>query len=210
MVLIPLILNLIAASLHKYPFGDRLLEYGVLNLYLPIAFFLAWMVKGNSKIRWVRIVAMILIVGNLAEPTINAADKLIFPRKYEQMKQVVLYVRAHMVESDTIFVHYPAYTTFSYYRERFQLNSGNIHRLGWRPTPSDFRSLSGRGWLVFGHAKEYRGTDYEALFVSEARTEGKMIDKYIDIGASAYLFSFHDARGGNKTYPLIPRKVAAK
>jgi hypothetical protein len=54
----------------------------------------------------------------------------------------------------------------------------------------DLSSLTGRVWLVFGHARRLGGTDYEKAFLNEAKKRGQLIDQSVHAGASTYLFHF--------------------
>ncbi len=198
LILLPLILNLLVSGFHKYPFGERLLLYGVVNLYIPIAVFLEWL--WHRKWRFVQFpyVALILIVLNLAKPTVLAVKCLAAPIRIEEMKPVAAYVADHYQPGDTLWVHNHAVHTFSYYGKRFGISPSSI-RVSQALTPQtlnkigeDLDALKGRVWLVFGHAKILGGTDYEKAFLNEAGKRGTLMDRSIHVGASAYLFYFPD------------------
>ena len=196
LILLPLILNLLVSGFHKYPFGERLLLYGVLNLYIPIAVFLEWIWRRKWRFVWLRYAAVLLIVLNLAKPTVEGARCLVYPMKIEEMKQVVAYLADQHESDDTIFVHDHAYLTFSYYRKRFDLDphairvSRSLMPQTLNKITEELRSLTGRVWLVFGHGKKLGGTDYETAFLNEAKKRGKLIDQSTPVGASTYLFHF--------------------
>jgi len=196
LILLPLILNLVISGFHKYPFGERLLLYGVVNLYIPIAVFLAWLWCRKWRFLNFRYAAIILIILNLAKPTVQAAACLVDPIRIEEMKQVVAYVAEHHEPGDTIFVHNNAYHTFLYYRKRFEIDPSSI-RVSQALTPQtlnkiakDLSALTGRVWLVFGHAKMLGGVNYETAFLNEAKKRGRFLDQRIHAGASTYLFHF--------------------
>ncbi|MCP4576346.1 MAG: hypothetical protein GY846_08690 [Deltaproteobacteria bacterium] len=196
LILLPLILNLLISGFHKYPFGERLLLYGVLNLYIPIAVFLEWIWCRKWRFVWLRYAAILLIVLNLAKPTVEAARCLVYPIKVEEMKQVVAYLAHQREPGDTVFVHNHAYITFSYYGKRFNISPVTI-RVSRAFTPrtlnkitEDLGSLSGRVWLVFGHGKKIGGTDYETVFLNEAKKRGQLMELSVHKGASTYLFHF--------------------
>jgi len=196
LILLPLILNLAVSGFHKYPFGERLLLYGVLNLYIPIAVFLEWLWRHKWRFSWLRYAAILFIALNLAKPTVEAAKCLVYPIRIEEMKQVVAYLADHHESDDTFLEHNHAYHTFSYYQKRFHIDPDAV-RVSQALTPQtlnkiteDLSSLTGRVWLVFGHAKSLGGTDYEKAFLNEAKKRGQLIDQRVHAGASAYLFRF--------------------
>jgi hypothetical protein len=196
LILLPLILNLFVSGFHKYPFGERLLLYGVINLYIPIAVFLEWVWHRKWRLSWLKYAALILMAANLGKPTVNAAKCLVHPNMIEQMKQVVDYLADQHESDDMFFVHNSAYNTFSYYRKRFEIDPASVivsqavNPQTLNKITADLSSLTGRVWLVFGHAKQIGGTDYEMVFVNGAKERGQLLDEYAHVGASAYLFQF--------------------
>ncbi|MEJ2039970.1 MAG: hypothetical protein P8X55_13720 [Desulfosarcinaceae bacterium] len=200
LMVLPLVLNFLASGLHAYPFRDRLLQYAVVFLFVPIAFSLTWLVKRNFKQRWIRWAGVVLIAANLAEPTVNAVQQLAVPARREELKQVVIYLKSHMAENDGLYIYAHAMKTFSYYENQLKLSHhGLIVGLGKdQSTPERIQKemdhLTGRVWLVFGHAKQFKGVDYESKFLKEADRQGKRIDQYVDVGASTYLYSFPSHR----------------
>lgn len=117
LTIFPLILNIFASGLHKYPFGNRLLQYGVMNLYIPIVFLLLTFWSHARKGKLVRVIVILFIIANLGQPTVNAVKHIFFPKKYEQVKQVLTYVSKNHRPKDVFFVHYFANITFLYYKD---------------------------------------------------------------------------------------------
>lgn len=196
LILLPLILNLVVSGFHKYPFGERLLLYGVLNLYIPIAVFLEWIWCHKWRFAWLKYAAILLIALNLAKPTVEAAKCLVYPIRIEEMKPIAAYLADQHESGDRFLVHNNAYHTFSYYQKRFHIDPDAV-RVSQALTPQtlnkiteDLGSLTGRVWLVFGHAKRLGGTDYEKAFLNKAKKRGQLIDQRVRAGASAYLFHF--------------------
>jgi len=196
LTIIPLLLNLFASALHKYPFGGRMLQYGALNLFIPIAVTLDYLLAWGSKMKWVRVVAILLIIANLGEPAVNTAKGIFIPRKREQMKQLVAFLVDHPARISSYFAHQPGYSNFSYYANRYRLN---IAGLTLSPTldktkldhyPPELASLHGDIWLIFGHAKQHRKIDYEKYYVQSAQMRARLVEKFTDVGVAAYLFRF--------------------
>lgn len=196
LVLFPLFLNLIVSGLHIYPFGDRLLQYATLNLFIPIAVFLSCFLLKSMNIRWLKIVILILIIGNLAEPSINAAKNIFIPRKREQMKQVVMQLCVNPYGKTHYYVFGSSYISFDYYMERYHLfpqsvtvgpgvEERNSAKIGNRMS-----ALQGKTWLIFGHGKQFKGFDFESLYIENADYKGVLMEKIKDVGAAAYLYDF--------------------
>ena len=196
LILTPLLLNLMASWLHKYPFGDRMLLYGFINLFMPIAAMLTWLINRKGRWQWIKYAAIILIILNLAKPMSFTVKRLIWPKEVEQMKQVVTYIVDHYQPQDAFLVHAGANSTFFYYQDRFQLKPTSIRisqcfaPQSLPKIPFEIGEMTGRVWLIFGEGKKIGETDYEKVFVEEALKQGRLVEEYIDTGASAYLFSF--------------------
>jgi hypothetical protein len=62
-------------------------------------------------------VAVTLAVAVLAGPVWTAADGAIHPRRREEIKPVLAYVRDHWRPGDTLYLHYGAQYAFLYYSE---------------------------------------------------------------------------------------------
>ena len=196
LLLLPLMLNLLVSGFHKYPFGERLLLYGVVNLFVPIAVFLEWLWRQKWRFVRFKYAALVLIILNLAKPTVMAAGSLLKPVRIEEMKPVVAYVAEHLKSGDRVFVHHHAVYTFSYYREQLGIDPAKT-RVSRAITPQtlneideDISSLNGRFWLIFGHGKTIGDVNYEKAFFEAAKKRGRLMDRVLREGASAYLFDF--------------------
>jgi hypothetical protein len=197
-ITIPIILNLIASALQKYPFGDRLLHYGVISLYLPIVTCMLWLWSLGQKYRWVKFLAGVLIVANLAEPSVNLIKHLVIPKKREQVRQVMEYIAKHPNADKPIFVHQWSMITFSYYQNRLGLNKNEviISEVQGPQTldqiESDLSKLENRQlvWMLFGHGSHRGRVNIADRFLDSAQAIGNLIEKYADVGAAAYLFDF--------------------
>jgi hypothetical protein len=208
LLLSPIFIHLIASGLKKYPFGDQLLMYSIQNLWIPIVVFFAWLWSHRHRLPWLKVVVILLVIANVAEPTVNALKHLVLPRKHEELRQVLSYVHEHSTPDDTLFLFRTSRFAFFYYRDRFGLDKHeliisevsdptNLHMI-----PIDMAKLYKRPrvWLLFGHGWKQSGINIELAIVDRARKVGRQIDKFKDVGAAAYLFDFSQ----DKT--LGPRK----
>jgi len=199
LILIPLILNLVASGLNKYPFGDRMLFWGFINLMTPVAAFLVWLAYRKGRWQWMQYAVAVLIVLNLARPTAHAIKVLIDPEYASGMNHVFSCILEKNEPEDRFLVHSGANTTFFYYQKKlcFSPASVAISQID-RPqsvvkAASEVTRLKGRTWLVFDEGKKIGDMDYEKILVETARQYGTLLYQYVDKGgASAFLFQFHD------------------
>ena len=97
----------------------------------------------------------------------------------------------HIIRSDSILL---------------RSNKGELgaHTADVKQNYQDHNSLTGRVWLVFGHAEILVGMDHERAFLNEAKKRGQLIDPRVHARTSTYLFHFpafelkSDAKGNMK------------
>lgn len=195
-IVVPLMLNLIASSLKKYPFGDRMLQYGIMNLFIPISISLVFLVAWCSEKRWQKVIVMLLIIGNLAEPAVNAAKEIFVPREREQVKQIVKRLAIHEYGDKPYYIFGSSYNTYRYYMERIGVKpqlvvvGPGVNETHPADPKYQLSALYGNYWLLFGHAKQHNDYNYEKDYIQEADRRGTQLEKIIDVGASAYLYDF--------------------
>lgn len=197
LILTPLILNLVASGIQKYPFGDRMLLWAFVNLMMPVAVLLIWLSRRKGRWRWMKYAVSALIILNLAKPATHVVKSLMNPEYASGMNHVFAHVLEKKEAKDRFLVHSGARGTFFYYQRRFNFspNSVRISRID-RPeavihASSEMRSLKGRTWLIFDEGKKIGHMDYEKILVQKALEYGVLMDQYVDRGgASAYLFRF--------------------
>lgn len=196
LILFPLVLNLAASGLKKYPFGERMLQYGTMNLFMPISIALVFLLAWFSEKKWQKTIITLLIILNLAEPAVNAAKHIFVPKKIEQVKQVVEQLTARDLSEQSLYIFGTSYTTYKYYFEQKELKPHSVVvGTGIRDPDSvnpknQIELLNGEYWLLFGHAKQSKGYNYENAYIQAANRRGQQLGKIIDVGASAYLYSF--------------------
>jgi hypothetical protein len=196
LIVVPLMLNLIASSFKKYPFGDRMLQYGIMNLFIPISISLVFLFAWCSEKKWQKIIVMLLIICNLAEPAVNAAKNIFVPKKREQVKQIVEQLAIHESGDEPYYIFGSSFYTYKYYMERMGVKpqlvvvGPVVSELDHTDPKEELSALHGHYWMLFGHAKQHNDHDYEKDYIQEADRRGTLLEKIIDFGGSAYLYNF--------------------
>ena len=198
-LLLPIVLALLASSMHLYPFQGRLLLFLVPSLLILVA-------AGFDLIKcktWKAfpLLNTLLLGFLLFAPLAEAARHLVKPRGLEEIKPVVKYVGQHMVFGDTLYCYYGAEPAFEYYRERGliapikQLMGVKwIGNLQLYKLDSDKLRGQKRVWVLFSHVSSVAGVDEEIFFVDHLDQVGRRLDTFHTTGASVYLYDLRSER----------------
>ena len=111
---------LIASALHTYPFGGRLLLFLIPIFLLFIAQGLYQMIVALHLYKLIGILVVAILLIN---PIIMSAGHIIYPRKREEVKPVLQYIKEHRKRSDEIYVYYGAARAFQYYSGDYNLDT---------------------------------------------------------------------------------------
>ncbi len=196
LLLIPLILTIIASSLHRYPFAGRLLLFLVPLMLIPITEGVIFLSRNTARgsILAALVLPFVLTIG----PCAIASYHLIKPRAPEELRPVLKYLRKERKNSDTIYLYYASINAYNYYKEFFNLTGpviyGNPSRENWSNYLEQIKRLKGRNrvWFLFSHICTRFGVDEEKLFISYLDILGSQIKVYKAPGASAYLYDLGD------------------
>jgi len=200
LLLLPSIFTLLASSLHKYPFGGRLVLFLAPSALLLIG-------EGAEQVRVVtrRETAVVgyLLVGLLfVDPAVYLLHHFAKPHVFvtapgivlpEEIKPVLGYVRGHESPTDLIYIFRDAQSAYEYYDDLTHLHDHNL-RLGMAADKNssnyvaDLDRLRGRRvWVVFSHINgvEADAPKYVCFYLD---TIGKQLDVFSSPGAVAYLY----------------------
>src|SRR5712692_10219939 len=200
----PILLVLLAAGFHKYPFSARMLLFIVPGLLLFIA-------EGAEEIRCrtrdeTPIIGACVIGLLFFHPLLSSSYQLIKPstgslplgvqsvgHTREEIKPVMNYVKEHGHEGDVLYVFDGAKPAFLYYAPKYRLNEMN-YVLGrasawtdhWEDYEKDIDQLRGhrRVWLLNTHI---RGQE-EKFFLYLLDRRGTRLDYFKSVGAIVYLY----------------------
>jgi hypothetical protein len=189
----PILVTLLAASLHRYPFSGRLILFVVPALLLVIA-------EGAEQIRCkTRVEAPIIgacLIGLLFfHPLLFSSYHLIKPGTREEIKPVLNYLNEHKHEGDVLYVHHGAVPAFRYYAPRLDLSKMNFvpgiwySENNWSNYEKDIDQLRGHGrvWLLFSNNYSF-GVNEEKLFLYLVDRAGTRLDSFKSFGAAVYLY----------------------
>jgi hypothetical protein len=195
----PILLTLLAAGFHKYPFRGRLLLFIVPALLLFIA-------EGAEQIRCksggeAPIVGACLIGLLFFHPLLFASYHLVKPSTREEIKPVMNHIKEHEHEGDVLYVYHGAMPAFRYYAPRFYLSKMNLvwgisSEDDWENYEKDIDQLRGdrRVWLLFSHSHTDTGVDEEKLFMYLLHMRGTRLDYFKSVGAAVYLYDLDEPR----------------
>ncbi len=211
-LLSPLLVTLLAAILHKYPFSGRLLLFAVPALVLVIAEGVAYV---RVKTRTTAPAIGACLIGVLFfYPLLFSSYHLIRPSFREEIKPVLSYIQAHARPGDSLYIHPDALPAFRYYAPRLQLANVRIvqgsfygsQQESWRVYENDIDKLGGQGrvWLLFAPREPAAVTD-KNLFLYFTSQKGSRLDSFEGLGAAAYLYDLSQPSGATQPAPAPPK-----
>ncbi|HET8670675.1 MAG TPA: hypothetical protein VFM05_08645, partial [Candidatus Saccharimonadales bacterium] len=191
----PVLVTLMAAVFHKYPFGERLLLFTT-----PV--FLILIAEGTvqilSKINGGASIVAVWLIGLLSlHPVLYSSYHLLTPRMREEIKPVMNYTREHTRDEDALYVYNAAIPAFQYYAPRFGLDRlklvlGADAKGNWENYEKDIEQLTDyrRVWVLFSHARTLTGNDEEKFFLYLLNKRAAKVDYFKSHGAAVYLYNF--------------------
>jgi hypothetical protein len=194
----PVLLTLIAAGFHKYPFSGRLILFIVPALLLLIAEGTEYI---RSKLKGGASLIVVCLIGFLFfHPLLSSTYHLLKPRVREEIKPAMNYIKEHQHEEDVLYVYNSAEPAFRYYATRLGLTKmdlviGSYPIDSWEMNEKDIEQLRGhrRVWLLFSHSHTLSGEDHEKLFLYFSDKRGIKLDFFKSAGAAAYLYDFDES-----------------
>ncbi|MBZ0167748.1 MAG: glycosyltransferase family 39 protein, partial [Candidatus Omnitrophica bacterium] len=138
-LLLPVILTVTAACLHKYPFFNRHLLFLAPALILFISQGVTVWIRKSRRTDWA--VAALLVVALLVIPLKTAVYYLGEPREWQQNRAVMQYVTEHFTDGDALYFNTSAQYMIAYYLDL--LNAENLFLKPLNVSPDrNFRGLS--------------------------------------------------------------------
>lgn len=198
MLALPILLALAASAAHEYPFGRRLILFLVPALVLLIAAGASRLREATAKAAaWVAPIALALL---LFEPVFAEAHALVRPRRHEDMRPAVVYLKEHWRPDDTLYLYYDAQYAFRFYAERLGVAAvpaivGRSSESVWEDDLRDLEATRGRGrvWFLFSHIHQEGGpASEERFFLVHLERSGRRLDRFQAGGVSLHLFELDD------------------
>jgi hypothetical protein len=188
----PVLIALIAAAFHKYPFSGRLILFITPVLLLLVAEGTVLILSKSKRDG----MAVCLIGFLFLHPFLYSTYHLLTPRVREEVKPVMNYTEAHLHEQDVLYVFHGAAHAYQYYAPRFGLNSlkvvmGVDSPNNWANYEKDLEQLRGyrRVWLLFSHIRNLK-VDEEKVFLYLLDKRATKLDSFKSAGAAVYLYNF--------------------
>src|SRR3984893_12155548 len=211
-LLSPLLVTLLAATLYKYPFSGRLLFFAACSLVLVVAEGVAYI---RVKTRTTAPAIGACLIGVLFfYPVLFSSYHLIRPSFREEIKPVLSYIQAHARPGDSLYIHPDALPAFRYYAPRLHLANVKIvqgtfygsQQERWRVYENDIDKLGGQGrvWLLFAPREPAAVTD-KNLFLYFSSQKGSRLDSFEGLGAAAYLYDLSQPSGATQAVPAPPK-----
>jgi hypothetical protein len=182
-----LLLCLLASSIGKYPFADRLLLFAVPLLILPLAF----MIGAENLYPLVRA----LVIGLMfIYPVYLAGKYAIHPPILYDVKPAIRYVKSNWQSGDRLYLHWGSNVLGSYYlntQPEFRIDDAAPISGSFEDVPEmrqthyeqELDSLRGRVWFVFS-----MGNSERPLFEQILNHRGRLIQQQIYNGGAADLY----------------------
>ena len=163
--LLPILLGIIAAYLHRYPFWERYLLYLIPIMYILIAQGVG---KFFAQQSWQpRLVGLCLAAMLLVQPSYRSLRDMVLPYGENDFTHLISHVENDWVEGDILYLDWFEHAPFIYYREKiafvgdaYELEphfceavaNNESHRAAYRSTRlAELLETQGRIWVLHGH-----------------------------------------------------------
>jgi hypothetical protein len=179
LLLLPALVTLVAAVLHKYPFQRRLVLFLAPAALLLVSESLGALGRAGARrlgrYRWLVWAAVgLLAVGTTWDSLRLTARRVVDPQVREHIRPLFLQVKQDWLPGDRLYVYRHSREPFRYYRERLDL--GGLDWIQGRGNhrhadlfEEDLRSLADarRVWVLISHAKRapLGGSPSEAAYI---------------------------------------------
>jgi hypothetical protein len=204
MLIAPIALTMLASSLHKYPFGKRLLLFLIPPALLVVAAGAEYIIERRRPYSVViggAIVALLLF-----QPVGGATRNMLYPRSSQDIRPVLEYVRDRRQPGDVVYVYHHQRESFQYYAKKYGFDESeclmgidardkNNRRANWEAYEKDLDRLreNRRVWLLFSHVRKIKGVSEEEFMTKYLDRLGVRIERFGRLGASAYLYDLSKA-----------------
>lgn len=186
----PIGLTLLASGFHLYPFGDRLLLFGVPAMLLLIAQGIDYLQIKAGPLVSLSLMALIFIF-----PVQDGVQTLMSRTGNEEIKPVMAYLNTHYQTGDVIYLYYGAHEAYMYYQTPYGLvDKPYVIGHDFRDTQlgdytAELDQLRGhqRVWVLFSHV--FKGFDEKKFFLYYLDAIGHRVDSFGNKDVSLYLYN---------------------
>ncbi len=188
MLIGPIGLAFVAAMLHKYPFGLRLLCFAIPAMLFLCAVAVDWLWESLPGVT--QLAAPLLLLAMLGISTFKAAYSVIHPITVQEMKPMLGYIQAHFQPGDSIWVFGAAEPGFIYYALRYGLSARVIkveESNAFQAVLQDISRWHGRVWLVRATGNVGVGVN-DLDVVAAVNKAGRRVDAFSAPGVQAIAY----------------------
>lgn len=200
LLMLPVVLALAAAALHRFPFSGRLVLFLVPGMILLVAAGAQAVFDATRS--GSRLVPALLVLVLLGPSAGRAVFYAAFPPGREEMKPVLAYVRDRHQPGDTVYVFHLSDVPFRFYRHRFGLGHDRFGLADVEPVfgrkvestedalSADLARVRGRPrvWVLLTHTAALGGPDETAIVSAILDRWGTRLDAYSARGALVLLY----------------------
>jgi hypothetical protein len=200
-LLSPLLMTLLAAILHLYPFRSRLVLFLAPLFILIIAEGASYLLRYKRN-RSMMILGILISIALVIFPLLDAGMLLSRPKLKEEIKPVISYVKNNQQPGDILYIYQRGIYQFQYYAEKYGYRHGDyvigvddldeydgkdLSEREWQRYKQDLDNLRGnkRVWLLFSHAD--KNSENTAIKAYLDRI-GQQIDFFGTPGSFVYLY----------------------
>ncbi|MGD1895166.1 MAG: glycosyltransferase family 39 protein [Cyclobacteriaceae bacterium] len=193
LLVFPVVLHLILAYIHLYPFSTRLILYLYPSLLIIITSGLCFIYSFfNSSQQKLIYVLPLFLAANILIIKRNQ-----FPIEKEEIKKSMSYIKSKFVKGDNIYVYYGAKPAFEFYRDDLnkEIDDSNVvlasaHGNKWSNYHMPISKMNDPVWILFSHVyrmKNEENLTEEEYILNIFREEGyQIIDEQKYKGSSVY------------------------
>lgn len=193
----PLLVTLLAAFLHQYPFRERLVLFLVPFASIVVAAGIAAPLVSRQRQHWLLRGFGFVLVGILVvAPVVRVGRLAVAPGffHFDHLRPVLAAVRSEWEPGDRLLVLQPAQPQFQYYRRRFNFQPAD-YRLLPQPIPKQAEGLRGPAGRAYRQAVV--GAEAERVWILLARRNNAFEDALLadldGLGRQLAVFRQHDA-----------------
>jgi hypothetical protein len=150
----PIVFAMLASSINYYPFSSRMLLYSSPALICFVSEGISSIIKKKKIILTFLGLAVSFLL--FIHPVYFAIYHIVAPRKHQEIKPLMEYVRNNFQHNDTIYVYHPFQHAFIYYAAKYGLENKNpifgcIPNSDWSNVTEELHRLRGnnRVWMIF-------------------------------------------------------------
>lgn len=200
-ILSPILLTLIAAGLHQYPFQSRLVLFLMPVAIIAIGAGTLYLYRQSHHLA-LKILSVFLIAILVIPSLWESAQLMKNPIEKSEIKPVIAYIKEHQQPQDLLYIYQRGIYQFKYYAEQYgyrpgdyilgvddldQYDGKNLSEQEKQRYQQDLDQLRGneRVWFLFANATIPRENRFIKAYLDQIGTE---LNSFHQKGAFVYLY----------------------